>query len=541
MPKKAGGKKKNGKPEWMSDELFTFSQDPVQLVEGFKGTLDKTAPCANVSKEQAGLLLWKLLFPNDKKTKVKRADALKADVLAVAVKMFGNIEHPVATPAAGIVSVFCLEAETERETALTARPSVLASIYKAIACPSVALITEAARLLRILSVSPDTRARVLKAAKDWDLKILLSACSLKRFIGTHGARIAGIECMNVLAALAATSSPEGEEPYSAQEVATSAAFQRALLAADGLEIILGVARSNGPPASAGFAATILHELFRTIGPDLCAPFAATGGVPAMVRILQNTYVSLPQHAAAAGTLWYFLVPDQRLMIATGGCKGASAQLVGDAAAGSLPAKGDEVREEGNDLRWEKSLLDDRERERVLKHCELVVQCGGIPWLVRLCASADGPLEERDPNFDPAASGKKGKGKKAKKKGKKAKLEPGMQEAHVYASGCLRLLSLVPENKPLLMEAGAHRYMAHLLDCNVDLSRWHARQTLLNLAMVPEFAQTLSLYEFPFFVTGANLPKPPVSACRPQTAPAALEGGAGTSFSAGAQRPPMTAH
>ena len=149
--------------------------------------------------------------------------------------------------------------------------------------------------------------------------------------------------MNVLAALAATSSPEGEEPYSSQEVATSAAFQRALLAADGLEIILGVARSNGPPASAGFAATILHELFRTIGPDLCAPFAATGGVPAMVRILQNVYVTLPQHAAAAGSLWYFLVPDQRLMMATGALKGASAQLVGDAAAGALPGKGDEVR------------------------------------------------------------------------------------------------------------------------------------------------------------------------------------------------------
>ena len=52
MPKKGGGKKKSGKPEWMSDELFTFSQDPVQLVEGFKGTLDKTAPCGNISKEQ---------------------------------------------------------------------------------------------------------------------------------------------------------------------------------------------------------------------------------------------------------------------------------------------------------------------------------------------------------------------------------------------------------------------------------------------------------------------------------------------------------
>lgn len=128
---------------------------------------------------QAGLLLWKLLFPNDKKTKTKRADALKTDVVNVAVKMFGNVEHPVATPAAGIISIFCQETEAERETALTSRPSVLASIYKAMSCPSVALITEAARLLRILSVSPDCRARVLKAAKDWDLKILLSACTLK--------------------------------------------------------------------------------------------------------------------------------------------------------------------------------------------------------------------------------------------------------------------------------------------------------------------------------------------------------------------------
>lgn len=149
--------------------------------------------------------------------------------------------------------------------------------------------------------------------------------------------------MNVLAALASTSSPEGEEPYTAQEVATSAAFQRSLLATDGLEVILGVARCNGPPASAGFAATILHEMFRNIGPELCGPFAASGGVPAMVRILQNTYVSLPQHAAAAGSLWYFLVPDQRLMMLTGGSKGASAQLAGDAAAGALAGKADEVR------------------------------------------------------------------------------------------------------------------------------------------------------------------------------------------------------
>jgi hypothetical protein len=149
--------------------------------------------------------------------------------------------------------------------------------------------------------------------------------------------------MNVMAALVSTTSPEGVEPYTAQEVAASAAFQRAILAADGLEVILGVARSNGPPASAGFAATILYEMFRTIGPDLCSAFSAAGGVPAMVRILQNTYVSLPQHAAAAGCLWYFMVPDQRLMMLTGGSKDAPTQLAGDAATGALHGQADRVK------------------------------------------------------------------------------------------------------------------------------------------------------------------------------------------------------
>jgi hypothetical protein len=99
----------------------------------------------------------------------------------------------------------------------------------------------------------------------------------------------------------------------------------------------------------------------------------------------------------------------------------------------------------------------------------------------------------------------------------------MSEAFVYASGCLRVLSLVPENKPLLMEAGAHRYMAHLLDSKLDLARWHARQTMLNLAMVPEYAAELAVYELPNYVTGANIPRQSLLTVRPHTAPAAMEG------------------
>lgn len=97
----------------------------------------------------------------------------------------------------------------------------------------------------------------------------------------------------------------------------------------------------------------------------------------------------------------------------------------------------------------------------------------------------------------------------------------MLEAHTYAAGCLRLLSLDEDHKAQIMIAGAPRYIAHLLDCKQDLPRWHARQTLLNLAMVPAYASELSLYEMPNFITGGNIPN--VSVVRPKTAPASLAG------------------
>jgi hypothetical protein len=163
---------------------------------------------------------------------------------------------------------------------------------------------------------------------------------MQKYVGTHGARGAGLDCMLALAALTATSGPEAEG-CTPQELAMSAALQRSLLACGGLEAVLSIARSNGPPASAGAAACIVLEMFRTLGPDLCGPFAAAGGIQAMVRILQNTYVRLPQHAAAAGNLWYFLVPDQRLTEGASG-KGPAAPA-GDAAAGLIAGKPKDVR------------------------------------------------------------------------------------------------------------------------------------------------------------------------------------------------------
>jgi hypothetical protein len=82
---------------------------------------------------------------------------------------------------------------------------------------------------------------------------------------------------------------------------------------------------------------------------------------------------------------------------------------------------------------------------------------------------------------------------------------GVAEAYTYAAGCLRLISIDEAHRGAVMAAGAPRYMAHLLDGRIHLARWHARQTMLNLAMVNEYAAELARYGLPDYVTGRNIP------------------------------------
>jgi hypothetical protein len=233
-------------------------------------------------------------------------------------------------------------------------------------------------------------------------------------------------------------------------------------------------------------------------------------------------------------------------------------------------------EDGYRLTFEQALLATEVCNGVLARCGEVVDAGAIPLLVALCAGPDGPLpeivdqegREEEPVVAEQSAAKGKKGKKAKK-AKAAKLEPGallrsdakmppdrrplhvftpdanasaharlactfeqpdartclwpcwlalagMAECHVYASACLRLLSLSEDAKGGIMAAGAARYLGHLLESKVELARWHARQTLLNLAMVPEHAKELAQYGYPDYITGGNIP-----AVRPKHRPAAL--------------------
>ena len=174
---------------------------------------------------------------------------------------------------------------------------------------------------------------------------------------------------------------------------------------------------------------------------------------------------------------------------------------------------------------------------------LAPQCNSVRFLVRLCEGAEGPLEEIDPNNPPPPEpvrtapppdfyfskstfvpdlvadcllflpgtfvdlqkGKKGKkGKKKGKKGKKKKLEPGQPECQTYAAGCLRLMSLSDNNKREIIKQGGIRFLTPLLTAKTDHARWHARQVMLNCAMLPDYTTLMQMYKASAEVTCLRL-------------------------------------
>lgn len=92
--KKAGGKKKaskGAKPKWMPDDIFALTQDLARLVEHFSGVAAAPIIDADLVRRtlcdrktlcvQAGMYLWRMLYPGDKKTSERREEATKLGLI----------------------------------------------------------------------------------------------------------------------------------------------------------------------------------------------------------------------------------------------------------------------------------------------------------------------------------------------------------------------------------------------------------------------------------------------------------------------------
>lgn len=127
---------------------------------------------------QAGLLLLQLLWSSDKKTQAKRAEVLKAEVLEVSARILAQPADKRAVPAAALLALFAASSEAERESILSARPSVLGSTQRLLCAPSPTLVATTCSLLRALATAGDSRPRLLKAFKEADWRPLLAACAM---------------------------------------------------------------------------------------------------------------------------------------------------------------------------------------------------------------------------------------------------------------------------------------------------------------------------------------------------------------------------
>ncbi|KAK9824096.1 hypothetical protein WJX72_007705 [[Myrmecia] bisecta] len=392
----------------------------------------------------------------------------------------------------------------------------------------------------------------------------------------------GVMCAPATPGPADAKAKKGGKKEAAATAATGApgrapdALHRNLLDAGCLSALIKVCmHQDSTPQVKAAAATVILEVISRGMPDSIDVFLSNRGVDAMVAVLADSRIGLAARANAAACLRLFIIsgrlageagdqaaartaetstsqpqplgskppaPVPQLALPTpvgAGTPSLSTLSIRDrlgstarprtaglgaspmaspspAAAFSASWWDPEQAEDGDRIVLEAILQDDERKEQAMARVQLVAASGAIPWLVGMCVGPDGPLPV--PSGDAASpAAPKAKAKKGKKKA--GKLEEGMAEAQAFAAGCLRLMSLSDATKRDIMQLGGVRYLAPLLDSRNNHARWNARQTLLNLAMLPEHVPTMTQYKVPNYIHGANLPRNEWG--RPFTAPASL--------------------
>jgi hypothetical protein len=152
--KKASSKKAKAKcPPGMTPGEFLLMQGQnfAKLSEYWSGDIKDTKgakgkdgtplpdwPDASIlTKQKAGLYIWRLLFPNNKASKEKREECIKLAIIETSVKTLntgivaGRYEE--VTPAIGILAALTENLDQARQIFLDSKPSPLPNLLKALA------------------------------------------------------------------------------------------------------------------------------------------------------------------------------------------------------------------------------------------------------------------------------------------------------------------------------------------------------------------------------------------------------------------------
>ncbi|KXZ55790.1 hypothetical protein GPECTOR_2g1340 [Gonium pectorale] len=179
------GKKKTNKPAWMSDGLWELSQNLPKLSEFYSGDIKDTklkegqAPPPNITRTQAGMFIWQLVFPSNKAGKQKRDECVKFGIVETSVKILASGKAPDMTPALGILVALTADNPQQRGVMMDAKPAPLPNLLSALGDESASLRAAACALLRVVSREPDTRPRLWRLMRaDWDWSPLVACLDL---------------------------------------------------------------------------------------------------------------------------------------------------------------------------------------------------------------------------------------------------------------------------------------------------------------------------------------------------------------------------
>lgn len=564
--KKKGGAKKSKCPPGMTPEMFALSNNLPKLSEFWSGDVKESKggkgkdgkpllEVPSISKEQAGLFIWRLVFPLNKAAKEKREECIKLAIIETSVKVMssglasGKFEE--VTPAVGILSSLAENLDQGRQILLDSKPSPLPNLLKALTNnDSASLMASSCSLLRVLAQKEDSRTRLWKAMKDWDWAPLFKSCLQIQDLSQLGGRNAALDVMQAISALC--SAPEGPVSDGACQV---------VINHQGLEPMIHLMSDRvSHPLTRGSILSVLEAIMRK-SPGSVSEHIINGlcALKPIISMFEHPVVPLFYKAHGAACLLRYIMPDSLWRDQSSLSKTTAATIkapppapLDTATESNSPEtlginKNDELKQavaqsietseaassqpaiSGNKGAKEPMvpdmlLMDDETRTEVLRRARIVANMGAIKPLIQLCNGPDGPRpdleakaaaaaaaaeageEIQDAAAEGAGNGKKKKGGKKGGKKKKGKLEPGMADAQTYASGVLRLISLDEGWRDSLVKEGVVRYLLPLVEAKLSPARWNSRQLLINLSMSPQLMPHLKLYSVPDHVSGRNLPK-----------------------------------
>mmetsp|Transcript_20518 Transcript_20518/g.66617 ORF Transcript_20518/g.66617 Transcript_20518/m.66617 type:complete len:608 (-) Transcript_20518:634-2457(-) len=479
MAKGKGGKKGKGeatKPEWMSDELYALSQNPVDAAAAFK-TPNSVCP----RRVQAATFLWSMALSS-----AKVADVVNAGVVSIALSVLKAGGDECAAAALGLTYACTSAAD---EVGLGARESLVAGkglpvLWALLSSSSLSPTAEECTcgLLRNLALDDGRRVQLLKSASAAEWSTLLR-CTLAS--SPKGCALAA-EALHVSLQDALSEGDVPPDPR-AQEQGREAALQ--MRAAGALPTLLkvldqpppglaadlllagGAARPSTADADAANEwprARVTHaaSLLRTLLTVLPAAELATArrevlaSLTAVMGVLRRRDTAIEAKAAAAALLTILATP----FVAPAG--GNSAAPEADAAADA------EVAAVGL-----KKVPD----EECTQARAAMVKAGAIELLFALCT---GVCPGTGPGGGPGTEGAPLAASPGGKKKKKAPaVPPEVEEAQRHAVAALRQLT---QSYPEMCSTIANpvRILAPFLASKDERMRFDVNALLLTLSSAP---------------------------------------------------------